>query len=244
MKKNIIITAALLILVCNTVSAQYDYDEYGNPIYSSRSSSHRSYNSFGSDLEEGWCSIYAEYSPMQLTSSAKGVDDKNFNAATIGVNFDFRLGESPAYLEGAFETTGAWFSKSYDDGIKYSMDLYYSKIPVNLTFLLNLAEGFAIVPFGGLNLKWNIHGEEREKDRYGNTESWRLFDDDYTYGDDYNRLQLGYQAGLRFLIGNCFSIGASWKADITPFCKYYDSYTRKDETEKFKGLSFQLAYCF
>ena len=232
-----LLAIAILSTISLTASAQYYEDGYYSTEYESKSH-------YSSNFEEGWGTFYVEYSPMQLVSSAKDVDNRTYHSASIGVSYAFQLGyNSPAYLEGAFETTGAWFSKRFNDGIKYNMDIYYSKILLNLAFRLNLADGFAIVPFGGVNLKYNIYGEEREKDGYG-TDTWRLFDDDYTYDDDYKRFQFGYQAGLKLIIGNCFSIGASWKADLTPFCKYYDSYTKKEETEKFSGFSFSLGYSF
>lgn len=230
---------ALLITVSNTAKAQYDDGYYTTTYYESSSRTH-----YYSDYEEGWGNIYVEYSPLQLTSTAKGVDNKHFNTATIGFGFDYPLGGSPVCIEGAFETSGTWYSKRYDDGEKYSMDLYFSKIPVNIALRLDIDENFAIVPFGGAYVKWNIYGEEREKDIYGDTHTWKLFEDNHTYDDDYNRFQFGYQAGVRFIIGKCFSIGASWKADITPLCKFYDSNTKKEEKELFKGFAFQLAYCF
>lgn len=243
MKQISSIIAALLLFVCHTASAQYDYeyDEYGNPVYTRNQ---YSYNNYSNDLEEGWCSVYLKYAPMQLTSTAKGVDAKTFHSVTFGVSYDYQLGDSPAYLEGAYEASGAWFSKRYSDGVKYSMDLYYCKIPLNLAFRLNLSDAFAIVPYGGLNIKWNIYGEEREKDSQGYSQKWKLFDDGKTYDDDYDRFQFGYQAGIKLIIGNVFSIGASWEADLTNFCKYYNSNTQKEEKEKFKSFVFQLAYCF
>lgn len=100
MKHFSVITAAMLLFVCQTASAQYDYeyDQYGNPQY--RESQHH-YSSFNDDLEDGWCSVYLKYSPLQLTSSAKGVDDRTFHSATFGVSYDFQLGDSPVYLGGA-----------------------------------------------------------------------------------------------------------------------------------------------
>lgn len=243
MKQINILFTAILLYVCNSAFAQYDYgyDQYGNPVYSYHPASYGSYNS---DYENGWGTFYAEYSPMQMTSTAKGVDNKTFHTATIGFSYNFQLGTSPLYLEPAFEVSGSWFSRRYKDGVKYSMNVYYTKIPLNLAVRLNVAEGFAIVPFGGVNVKYNIVGEEREKDADGYTNSWNLFKNNYTYDNDYKRFQAGYQAGVKFIIGNCFSIGAAWKADFTPFCKYYDGDTQKEEKEKFQGFSFSLAYCF
>ena len=240
-----IFTTALLLFAWQTTYAQYDhdYDEYGNPINIGNGNQYQ-YNSYDNDLEEGWGNVYLEYSPMQLVSSAKGVDKKTYHTATFGVSYDFPLGESPICLEAAIETTGAWFTKRYSGGTKYSMDLYYSKIPINLAFRLNISDGFAIVPYGGAYIKWNIYGEEREKDSNGYTHTYRLFDDDYTYDDDYNRFQFGYQAGVKLLIANCFSIGAAWEADLTNFCKYYDNYSKTEETEKFQGFAFSLGYSF
>ena len=124
------------------------------------------------------------------------------------------------------------------------MDVYHSKIPVDVVFRWNFSENFAIAPYAGMYLRYNIYGEEREKDSYGNTQTWELFNSEYTNDDDYNRFQFGYQAGLRLIIGGCISIGAAWKQDLSSFCTYYDDYTRKEEKEKFQGFTFSLAYCF
>lgn len=236
-------TAVLLLFICHTAFAQYDYeyDEYGNPVFKEN---RHYYNNYSNDFEEGWGSVYLKYAPLQLTSTAKGVDDKTFHSATFGVSYDYQLGDSPVYIDAAYEVSGAWFSKRYPDGSKYSMDLYFSKIPLNMAFRINIAEGFAIVPYGGINIKWNIYGEEREKDIFGDTYTWKLFEDNRIYDDDYNRFQFGYQAGVKLIISNAFSIGASWEADLTNFCKFYDNYSKKEDTEKFKSFAFQLAYCF
>jgi hypothetical protein len=239
-----LITIALLLTVTNTVLAQYDDKGYYQPGYGNRNfANNASYNNFYSDDEEGWGTIYASYSPMQLVSTAKGVDNKLFHTATIGFQYDFQLGESPAYFGAAFETSGAWFSKTYEDGEKYSMDLYYAKLPVNLSFRVNITEGLDFVPSAGVFVKWNISCREQEKYN-GVTTTYNVFDSDYTYDDDYNRFQFGYQAGLNLIIANCLSVGAAWKADITSFCTYYDSFTRSEEKEKFRGISFSLGYCF
>ena len=107
-----------------------------------------------------------------------------------------------------------------------------------------VAEGFWIVPYGGINVKWNIYGEERETDAQGNQRTWKIFSGSDMYDSDYNRWQLGYQAGLKFVIGNCVSLGAAWKADITPFCSYWEPETKSEEKERFRGLAFTLGYIF
>ena len=243
MKQVNYLLAAILLFVCQTAAAQYDneYDEYGNPVYRGNQPSYNSYSSYGDDLEDGWGTVYLKYSPMQLISSKRGVDDKTYHAATFGVSYDFQIGDSPVYFEAAYEFTGAWFSKRYPGGDKYSMDLYYSKIPLNVAFRLNLSDQFAIIPYGGINIKWNIYGEERETDATGRKYTWKLFDDDRTYDDDYRRFQFGYQAGVKLLIATAVTVGVSWEADLTNFCKYYDN---KEYTEKFQGIAFTLGYSF
>lgn len=240
MKKIGIISAAILAMMCSTASAQY-YDEYGNWRETRYTNS---VNSYSSEFEDGWGTFYAGYAPMQLTTTVHDGENRLYHTATVGFTYNFQLGYSPVFLAPAWEASGAWFSERYKDGTKYSMNLYYSKIPVNLAFRFDVAPEFAIVPFGGVYVKWNIYAEEREKDIEGYTHKWEIFNDDYMYDDDYNRFQFGYQAGLRLIIGNCISIGAAWTADLTSFCKYYDEYSRREEKEKFQGVSFTLGYVF
>lgn len=93
-------------------------------------------------------------------------------------------------------------------------------------------------------MKWNIYGQEKYTDVSGRSETWDIFNGNKMFDDDYNRFQLGYQAGLKLVIANSISIGAAWKADITPFCSYYDEGTRQEEKERFRGLAFTLGYVF
>ena len=234
MEKFRIISVALLAMICSSASAQYD--DYGNWHESRYIKDSHSYDD---EFEEGWCNFYAEYAPLKLMTTAHGAEDRLYNTATIGFSYNYPLGASIASVELGFETSGSWFSERLDNGIKSSLSFYHSKVPLNLALVLPIADGFWVVPYGGINVKWNIYGVEY----YGN-DRYVIFDEDYMNDYDYNRFQLGYQAGLKLVIANCFSIGASWKADITPFCSYYNDYSRDDEKERFKGFSFSLGYCF
>lgn len=235
-----------MLPICHPTFAQYDDDGYYHPEYEPHNQTRYTdyHQTYYDDYSESWGDFYLEYSPLQWVSSAKDVKNRTFHTATIGYGYDFQLGEVPVYIEASFEASGAWHSQRYNDGTKYSMNLYFAKIPINLAYRWTLNDNFAIVPFGGAYVKWNIYGEEREKDSYGNTYKWELFDKNYTNDDDYNRFQLGYQAGLKLIIGNCLSIGASWKADITSFCTYYDDWTNKEEKERFQGIAVHIGYCF
>lgn len=237
-----------LLTICHVSFAQYDGDGYYYPEYDTQGPTTR-YSSYSQttyidDYEEGWCNFYAEYSPLKLTTTAKGAEDRLFHTATIGFSYNYVIGESPATVEVGFEASGSWFSERLENGDKSSLSYYNGKIPLNIGLRFPVAEGFWIVPYGGLNVKWNIYGEERMRYRDGSSETWEIFNKDYMVDSDYNRFQLGYQAGLKFVIGNCVSVGAAWKADLTPFSSYYDDGTRKEEKERFRGLAFTLGYVF
>lgn len=234
MKKIRILSVAIMAVICSTASAQY-YDEYGNWRETRYTSNSHGYDD---EFEEGWCNFYAEYAPLNMVTTAKGGEDRLYHTGTIGFSYNYPIA-TVASVELGFETSGSWFSERLSNGVKSSLSFYHSKVPLNLAFVLPVADGLWIVPFGGINVKWNIYGEER----LGN-ETWEIFNDDYMYDDDYNRFQFGYQAGVKLVIANCISLGASWKADITPFCTYYDDYSRKEEKERFKGFSFSVGYCF
>ena len=241
-------TVAFLLTMCQATFAQYDGDGYYHPEYDTQrpTSHYSSYHetTYLDDYEEGWCNFYAEYSPLKLTTTAHGADDRLFHTATIGFSYNYVIDNTPATIEAGFEASGSWFSERYNDGSKTSLAFYSSKIPLNIGLRFPLAEGFWIVPYGGINLKYNIYGEETEKDVQGYTHTWRIFNEDYMYDNDYNRFQFGYQAGLKLVVGNCISIGAAWKADITSFCTYFDPGTKKEEKERFRGLAFTLGYIF
>ena len=236
-----------LLTMCQASFAQYDDDGYYHPGYDASHSSTRysSYNpTYVDAYEYGWCNFYGEYSPLKNYTSAPGEDDLLFHTATIGFSYNYVIYQTPVTLELGFEASGSWYSERKKDGTKDGLDFYSGKIPLNIGFRLPVAEGFWIVPYGGINVKWNIYGEQRFTDVDGRTERWKIFSQYDMYNSDYNRWQLGYQAGVKLILGNCVSIGAAWKADITPFCSYYDNLSKKEEKERFRGLSFTLGYIF
>lgn len=246
--KTIRLTAvAFLLTICQASFAQYDGDGYYHPEYETQGPTrYTSYHqtTYYDDYEEGWCNFYGEYSPLKLVTTAHGAEDRLYHTATIGFSYNYVLGESPATIELGFEASGSWFSERFDGGAKSSLSFYSAKIPLNIALRFPVAEGFWIVPYGGINVKWNIYGQEKYTDVSGRSETWDIFNGNKMFDDDYNRFQLGYQAGLKLVIANSISIGAAWKADITPFCSYYDEGTRQEEKERFRGLAFTLGYVF
>ena len=235
-----LLSVVLLLSLCNATFAQYE-DEYS--YYSDRPSYYKSASSYY--VDEGWGCIYFSYSPLKLVTSYSGhsyskEDDLSFNAFTVGFGYSQPLG-GPFCVEAAFETTGAYFSEHYYDSegyyVKHKYDLYYSKVPVNLALRFDLNDNFAIIPFAGLNAKLNISAKETEDDGYEKI-TWDLFDDGDMGGDTFLRFQVGYQAGVKLLFANVFSISASYGGDLTPF------YSEHDIKQRFQGFSFTAGYNF
>ncbi len=241
-------TVAFLLTMCQVSFAQYDGDGYYHPEYDTQRPTTRysSYHqtTYYDDLDEGWCNFYVEYSPLKLATTAHGAEDRLYHTATIGFSYNYALGQSPASIELGFEPSGSWFSERLESGTKSSLSFYNLKIPLNIAFRFPVSDGFWIVPYGGANVKWNIYGEEKITDIHGHSETYKIFDDHRMIDNDYNRFQLGYQAGIKLILARCVSVGAAWKADITPFCSYYDNLSKKEEKERFRGLSFTLGYIF
>jgi hypothetical protein len=242
MKTMRLLTVALLLSVCTATFAQYDddYYYYGDRPTSYYRESRTSYYGF----DQGWGNIYFTYSPLKLTSSYDGgrhddYDDISFNAFTVGFSYTQPLG-GPFCVEAAFETTGAYFSEHYynshNDYVTHKYDLYWSKVPVNLVLRFDANDNFALIPFAGLNAKLNISGTESEE-TYDKVK-WDLFDEHDMGGDTFNRFQLGYQAGVKLLFANAFSVAASFGGDITPL--YSDHYVK----QKFQGFTFSAGYNF
>lgn len=248
MKINRLIAVVFLLTMCQASFAQYDGDGYYHHEYDSQrpSSRYTSYHSttYVDDYEVGWCNFYGEYSPLKNYTTAPGEDDLLFHTATIGFSYNYVIDNTPITTEVGFEASGSWFSERYNDGSKTNLNFYSGKIPLNLGVRFPVAEGFWIVPYGGINVKWNVYGEERKTDAHGNQRTWKIFSESNMYDSDYNRWQLGYQAGLKFVIGNCVSIGAAWKADITSFSTYWDKKNDEEVKERFRGLAFTLGYIF
>ena len=232
-----ILTICLLLAVCNTVSAQYDdeyyYDQGNYRSYYSQSS--LSYSSFAS--YDSWSTFYIEYSPVKMKSNDSHGKSTDLHGFTIGFSYALNLGESPVFLEMGAEATGAFsfsqHSTYYDDYYSnysedHSLAIYSSRIPINLLLRWDLNEYFALIPYGGVNAKLNISAYDHY-DGYGRSSSYDidLFD------SSFKRFQMGYQAGLKMMIGNIVSIAAGYKGDLIG-----SSY------DKFHGLSFQLGYCF
>jgi hypothetical protein len=238
---------AILLTMCQASFAQYDGDGYYHPEYETQGPTrYTTYHqtTYYDDFEAGWCNFYAEYSPLKQVTTARGADDRLYHTATIGFSYNYVLGASPATIEIGFEASGSWFSERLESGAKSSLSFYSAKIPLNIGLRFPLTDNLWIVPYGGINVKWNIYGQEKYTDVSGRSETWDIFNGNRMYDDDYNRFQLGYQGGLKLIIANSFSVGAAWKADITSFCSYYDPDTKQEEKERFRGFAFTLGYCF
>ena len=247
MNKIRLTAVAVLLALCQASFAQYDDDGYYPGYDTSRPTTrYSSYHStaYVDTYEAGWCNFYVEYSPLKLVTTAHGADDRLFHTATIGFCYNYVIDNTPVTIDIGFEASGSWFSERERDGSKNSLDFYSSKIPLNLGVRLPVAEGLWIVPYGGINVKWNVYGEQRVTDADGYKHTWKIFNGHDMYDSDYNRWQLGYQTGVKFVLGNCISIGAAWKADITSFCTYWESVTKKEEKERFRGFAFTLGYIF
>ena len=232
-----ILTVCLLLGVCNTISAQYDDEyyysqgNYGN--YYGQSS--RSYYSYGS--YDSWSTFYIEYSPVKMKSDDGYGRSTDLHGFSVGITYAMNLGGSPVFLEMGAEASGtfsfsqhdSYYDDYYDDYYSedHSLAIYSTRIPLNLLFRWNLNDYFALIPYGGVNAKLNISAREHY-DGYG---SYSSYDIDLFDGS-FKRFQMGYQAGVRMMIGNIVSIGAGYKGDLTG-----SSY------DKFHGVFFQLGYC-
>lgn len=231
-----ILTICLLLSVCHVVYAQYD-DEYyyrqGNyGEYYSRSSSSSLFGSYDS-----WSTFYIEYSPVKLKSTDSHGKSTNLHGFTFGYSYAMNLGGSPVFLEMGAEATGAFSFSIHDSyyedyygnyGEDHSLAIYSTRIPVNLLFRWNLNDYFALIPYGGINARLNISAQDHY-DGYG---SYSSYDIDLFDGS-LNRFQMGFQAGLKMMIGNVVSIGAGYKGDLTG-----------SKHDKLNGLTIQLGYCF
>lgn len=76
----------------------------------------------------------------------------------------------------------------------------------------------AIAPYVGINLRFNVWGEQKQE--YKNLgHTYNLFDKDDMEDDDWNRFQIGWRTGVKGYFGNRFMVGAGYGYDFNDLYK-------------------------
>ena len=152
---------------------------------------------------ENYTSVYFQYNPSSFMF--KHSDSESFNNLTLGVSHAINIVDSqPLYLEIGGNVQYGFTSDFIDFDLSWKM--LSLGVPVNLTYAWHVTDKFAIAPYLGLNLRFNLWGE---------LEDSNIFDDD-DLGDDlqHKRFQMGWQIGANFQFNNSFFIGGGYGTDF------------------------------
>lgn len=128
-----------------------------------------------------------------------GIGINYIHGAIIRPNICLESGLNAAFLTGSANNT--------------TTQNLYAAIPLNIVYCFPITEGVTIDTYAGLSGKYNAVTRSRIGD--GKWES-HFTDSDLT---NYNRLQVGWQVGLRVCYDQFF-IGAEYDSDIIPAFSY------------------------
>ena len=185
-------------------------------------------NSFNdhSYSREGWNTFYVEYNSVGFDVDDSQSDDETLNAFSAGYNCAFPISSgTPVFIETGFGVQYSYKSDFYDWD---DLNLYMlsAKAPLNLAFKYDIPKSaISLIPFAGATVRYNIIGKAKytggKKD-----ENWNLFDKTDMRqsivsfdGKAYNRLQFGWQIGLKAIIGSSFLVGISYGSDLSELTK-------------------------
>lgn len=241
--KTLLFAAALM--VCASASAQFTTS-------SSRSSS-------SSQLERGWNSVYVQYNAQKF----RGTDDSDFlksmNGVTVGYNRGIGLSSSiPLYLEIG---GGVQYSAKSKDDVDFH--LLSAIVPVSVIYHFNIPNSIvAIEPLAGLNFRYNIWGEIKDKSgdddgyrySYDETEDNKtnIFSDKDTGDNPAERFQVGVHFGVN-VVFNKFVLGVKYNIALSNFWKYkyependyyYHQQDNKTADVKFNTFTISAGYRF
>lgn len=215
MKKNLFVLIAMFA-ACTTASAQYFDPKNWDTTYH--------------ELDGGgWSTVWAEFNPVTFNVDVKGEDNQNATGISLGYSMAFPLmSDGGLFLEPGLGIQYTFYNEDEKaDGIKSEdkFNMWSLKVPVNLLYKFQLGNnGFSLSPFAGLTLRYNMSAQVKNETTAGGmtvkTEA-NLFKNSDMGGSDYtwNRFQIGWQAGLKAIIGDVFMIGASYGTDFTEISK-------------------------
>lgn len=212
MKTKFFLTAALVAMSLSA-SAQF----------TDNSASTASVSSIGNS--SGWGYAYVEYNPLTVKIDEKGADDVSMTAFSAGYSQAFPVSQgTPLFVEAGLGLMYA--NKSdFDDIDDLDFSMVSAKIPVNIMYAFNLPNSeISIIPFGGLTLRGNISGKftykggKKDKE-YDVFDKKDMEDMGMLDGKAWNRLQVGWQIGLKARLGDSFLVGLSYGNDMSEIAK-------------------------
>lgn len=229
------------------------YAQFTNTTMSSSSSSSNS---------DGWNTVWVEYNPIKMKYDVSGAKDQSMTGFSAGFSKAFSLSQGmPVFLEAGIGLQYAKYSASksnsnndddsgyygtrgygdydeddyedYEDGYGSSfgdITLWSVKVPVNLLYNYVIPNSnISLAPFVGATLRYNVSGTIKA----GNKDV-DLFDKKDMGEVCWERLQFGWQIGVKARFGQNYMAGISYGNDFSEITK----------KAKFQTISIALGYTF
>lgn len=121
------------------------------------------------------------------------------------------------YLSPSTRSGSSYYSDDYyyyDEGdIKWNM--FSIKVPVSLTYDIQVSEGVSIAPYGGLTARFNLFGSKKN----GDSKSRDIFEKKVGKSYVAKRFQLGWQIGANVKFNHQWFLGVSYGTDFSEIAK-------------------------
>lgn len=152
------------------------------------------------------------------------VDCFGMIGANVGYAHAFRLTSSvPLFLEAGGELnyiSGTEAGVAYGQYVDFNVKMLNIQIPVNVTYHIPATDKFAIAPYLGVNLKVNAIGTFK----FNDGDAYSLFSSKdmnnvFGLGDAANRVQVGMNLGVNFILSEKFTFGYRFQQDFNNYYK-------------------------
>lgn len=185
------------------------------------------------------------YNRVAVSYDLTSISDVDYSCSLNGIGLNYIHGFSVA--KDMFVEAGV--NLNYQVGSVRNSDLTFSalQIPVNFVYRFdNLIDGVTLSPYVGLNFKYNVLGEAKNKIKDSESEgsdtteqTVNLFDSKDMGGDDYtfNRFQPGWHVGVGAHYGKIYA-GVQWGMDFRSLCSQGENDLRTSNLKLSVGYSF------
>lgn len=173
----------------------------------------------------GWNTIWFQYNPSQL-SPDKG-DNQSFTGLSLGFSHAFLVSNSvPLLVETGIGLQYSFYKEDITDEYgngdeEVKTNMFSAKVPVHLLYDWKISNSsVSIIPFAGLNMRFNISGKTKWEDEYY-SKSANLFDKKEMGGSEFvwKRFQIGWELGVKAKFNNKFLVGVSYGQDFSEIAK-------------------------
>lgn len=234
MSKMKLLVATVLMAACTSASAQFA----------------NSKGSVGASTTDtnGWNTVWVQYNPGSWNIDVKDADDISFNSFSLGYSRAFSVTNSlPLFVEAGAGLQYYWNSEDVTDGDvtqTTKTHMLSVKIPVDLLYRFQLSNSsIAIMPYAGLNLRYNMSGKAKtsfsesfDEDDFYNAPALAYndsdpdFDEDDEYeqdlfdknemdGNPWKHFQIGWHVGVKAQFGKNFMAGVGYGSDFSELAK-------------------------